>query len=228
NNTFIYNGVADWIYEEEIFNNNVGLWWSRSGRYLAFIRIDDHRVPLIQYPLFEHQQYPTMNKIPYPKTGVKHLPEVTVHIWDKKTRIVRQMDITLRDKSLATYLFSGSWISLYGEDLFVAVFANRYQNITSITLCTFDSEKCVLNFDQYYGIDRHRLWAEPENHRIQHFSNDSYFVCLPGKSANGEIFTQLARVTVPRNLTNGRAVLITSGNYDVTSINGYNPKTGLV
>lgn len=53
------------------------------------------------------------------------------------------------------------------------------------------------NFDHYYSIDGHRLWAEPENLRIQHFSNDSYFVCLPGKSSSGEIFTQVARVTVP-------------------------------
>ncbi|VBB25576.1 unnamed protein product [Acanthocheilonema viteae] len=228
NNTLIYNGVADWIYEEEIFNSNVGLWWSKSGQYLAFIKIDDRKVPLIQYPLFGQQQYPMMNKIPYPKTGVKHLPEITINIWDKKNKISREMDIVLGDKSLSTYLFSASWISLYNEDLLMAVFVNRYQNIASITICTFDSGKCVLNFNQYYTIAGHKLWAEPENFRIRHFSTDSYFVSLPGHTASGEIFTQIARISVSKNYTNGKATFLTRGNYDVTSIIGYNQRTKLV
>ncbi|KAK6106102.1 Dipeptidyl peptidase IV (DPP IV) N-terminal region family protein [Brugia pahangi] len=228
NNTLVYNGITDWIYEEEIFNSNVGLWWSKSGRYLAFIKIDDRRVPLIQYPLFGQQQYPAMNKIPYPKTGVKHLPEITINIWDKESKISRKMDIVLGRKSLTTYLFSVSWISLYNEDLLIAVFANRYQNVISITICTFDSGICVLNFNQYYTIAGHKLWAEPENFRIRHFSNDSYFITLPGHTASGEIFTQVARVSVPRSYTNGRVTFLTWSDYDVTSIIGYNQKSKLV
>ncbi|EJW82001.1 hypothetical protein WUBG_07089, partial [Wuchereria bancrofti] len=228
NNTLVYNGITDWIYEEEIFNSNVGLWWSKSGRYLAFIKIDDRRVPLIQYPLFGQEQYPAMNKIPYPKAGVKHLPEITINIWDKESKTSRKMDILLGRKSLTTYLFSVSWISLYNEDLLIAVFANRYQNVISITICTFDSGICVLNFNQYYTIAEHKLWAEPENFRIRHFSNDSYFISLPGHTASGEIFTQVARVSVPRSYTNGRVTFLTWSDYDVTSIIGYNQKTKLV
>uniref|UniRef100_A0A1I7VEA1 Dipeptidyl aminopeptidase-like protein 6 n=1 Tax=Loa loa TaxID=7209 RepID=A0A1I7VEA1_LOALO len=228
NNTLVYNGIADWIYEEEIFNTNVGMWWSKSGRYLAFIKTDDRKVPLIQYPLFGQQQYPAINKIPYPKTGVEQLPEVTVNIWNKESKIARKMGIILGQKSLSTYLFSVSWISLYNEDLLMAVFANRYQNVVSITICTFDSGKCVLNFKQYYTIAGHRLWAEPENFRIRHFSNDSYFVSLPGHTASGEIFTQVARVSVPKSYTYGKVTFLTRSDYDVTSITGYNQKTKLL
>ncbi|VDM95770.1 unnamed protein product [Thelazia callipaeda] len=218
--TFIYNGVADWIYQEEIFGNNVGLWWSKSGDYLAYIRIDDRKVPQIQYPLFYHQQYPTINKIPYPKTGVKELPEVTLHIWKKRTRQSREMKISIRRQSLITYLFSASWISLYGKDLLMAVFANRYQNISSITICTFDSAQCLLNYDQHYSIAGHSLWAEPEDHRIKYYSSDSYFISLPSYSASGGIFTQIARVTVPVS-THLRS-------YDVAAIVGYDEKKELV
>ncbi|KAM3720792.1 Dipeptidyl peptidase family member [Dirofilaria immitis] len=228
NNTLIYNGIMDWIYEEEIFSSNVGLWWSKSGKYLAFIRIDDRKVPLMQYPLFGQQQYPEINKIPYPKTGVKNLPEITINIWNKESKISREMEIVLRRKSSSTYLFSISWISLYNEDILIAVFANRYQNTTSITMCTFDSGKCVLNFNQHYTIAGHKLWAEPENFRIQHFSNDSYFVSLPGHTSSDEIFTQVARVSITKNYTNGRVTFLTWGNYDVTSIVGYNQKAKLV
>ncbi|VDK68501.1 unnamed protein product [Litomosoides sigmodontis] len=170
NDTLVYNGVADWIYEEEIFNSNVGLRWSKSGQYLAFIKIDDRRVSLIEYPLFGQQQYPAVNKIPYPKAGVKYLPEITINIWDKETK----------------------------------------------------------NFNQRYTVSGHRLWAEPENFRIRHFSNDSYFVSLPGHGTSGEIFTQIARISVSKNYTNGKGVFLTWNDYDVTSIVGYNPETKLV
>lgn len=75
-----------------------GLRWSKSGQYLAFIKIDDRRVSLIQYPLFGQQQYPAINKIPYPKAGVKYLPEITINIWDKESKVSREMDIVLRHK----------------------------------------------------------------------------------------------------------------------------------
>ncbi|VDP12673.1 unnamed protein product [Onchocerca flexuosa] len=228
NESLVYNGIMDWIYEEEIFNSHVGMWWSKSGQYLAFIKIDDRKVPLIQYPVFGQQQYPTANKIPYPKAGVKNLPEFTINIWDKKSKVSREMDIAIGDKSLSTYLFSISWISLYNDDLLIAVFANRYQNITSISICTFDSGKCVLNFKQHYTIAGHKLWAEPKNFHIKHFSNDSYFVNLPGHTISDEIFTQIARVFVPKNYTNGRVIFLTWNDYDVTSIIGYNEKRKLL
>lgn len=78
------------------------MWWSKSGQYLAFVRIDDRKVPLIQYPLFGQQQYPVINKIPYPKTGVKYLPEITINIWSKESKICREMDIVLEHKRYDT------------------------------------------------------------------------------------------------------------------------------
>lgn len=41
------------------------------------------------------------------------------------------------------YLFSASWIRLYNKDILVATWANRYQNATLISLCTFESGECV-------------------------------------------------------------------------------------
>lgn len=52
------------------------------------------------------------------------------------------------------------------------------------------------NYEQLYTIDDRHLWAEPEDLRIKHHSNDSYFVSLPRRQPSGEIFTQIARITV--------------------------------
>uniref|UniRef100_A0A158Q888 Dipeptidyl peptidase 4 n=1 Tax=Elaeophora elaphi TaxID=1147741 RepID=A0A158Q888_9BILA len=228
NDTLVYNGIADWIYEEEIFSSIVGMWWSLSGQYLAFIRIDDREVPLIQYPVYGKQQYPIVTEIPYPKTGVTQLPKIALNIWDKQSKEIRQMDIILEDKSLSTYLFSAYWITHCMKDLLIAVFANRYQNVTTITICTYDSGKCVLNFNQFYSIDGQKLWAEPDNFRINYFSEDSYFVILPGRAASGEVYNQVARISIPKDYRNGKITFLTWGDYDVTSIVGYNETEKIV
>ena len=44
----IYNGYLDWIYEEELYGRGTrrGYWWSPDSRYIAFLRLDEERVPL--------------------------------------------------------------------------------------------------------------------------------------------------------------------------------------
>ena len=41
----ILNGVADWLYEEEILQTSQALWWSKNGKFLAFLTIDNREVP---------------------------------------------------------------------------------------------------------------------------------------------------------------------------------------
>jgi dipeptidyl-peptidase 4 len=43
----IYNGYLDWIYEEELYGrgNKRGYWWSPDSKYIAFLRLDEEKVP---------------------------------------------------------------------------------------------------------------------------------------------------------------------------------------
>lgn len=72
------------------------LWWSKSGQYLAFLTIDDRQVEQIQFPVFQRKQYPSMNSVPYPKTGVERLPRIALSIWNKATKEIRRMHVALR------------------------------------------------------------------------------------------------------------------------------------
>uniref|UniRef100_A0ABI7ZTU6 Dipeptidyl peptidase 4 n=1 Tax=Felis catus TaxID=9685 RepID=A0ABI7ZTU6_FELCA len=67
----IYNGIADWVYEEEIFSAYSALWWSPKGTFLAYAQFNDTQVPLIEYSFYsdESLQYPMTMRIPYPKAG---------------------------------------------------------------------------------------------------------------------------------------------------------------
>jgi dipeptidyl-peptidase 4 len=65
----ILNGVADWVYGEEIFNRRPqAYWWSPDSRRIAFMRFDD--TPVANFTVLD--QIPTrqkVEKIPYPKAG---------------------------------------------------------------------------------------------------------------------------------------------------------------
>lgn len=40
----VFNGVPDWVYEEEVFGNDYALWFSPNGEEVAFLRSDETEV----------------------------------------------------------------------------------------------------------------------------------------------------------------------------------------
>ena len=83
--SYIFNGVCDWVYEEEVFSSPGALWFSPPppppqhphppGPFLAYLRIDDSSVSttFVQYaPLVsENDFYPRQLPIRYPKPGTR-------------------------------------------------------------------------------------------------------------------------------------------------------------
>jgi dipeptidyl aminopeptidase len=45
-NGSFYNGMGDWVYQEEVLNDARALWWSPDSSKLAFLEIDDRAVEL--------------------------------------------------------------------------------------------------------------------------------------------------------------------------------------
>ena len=40
----VFNGVPDWVYEEEIFETDYTTWWSPDGQTLAYLRMNESEV----------------------------------------------------------------------------------------------------------------------------------------------------------------------------------------
>lgn len=81
------NGVADWVYEEEVFEAQQAMWFSPNDQYLAFLSFDDESV--LTYPLqyFENPQrlqYPNVLNVKYPKPGTPN-PRVIPYVVDLTT-----------------------------------------------------------------------------------------------------------------------------------------------
>uniref|UniRef100_A0A915ECA3 Dipeptidylpeptidase IV N-terminal domain-containing protein n=1 Tax=Ditylenchus dipsaci TaxID=166011 RepID=A0A915ECA3_9BILA len=177
----VLNGVADWVYEEEILQTSQALWWSADGQYLAYLTIDNKKVPHVEIPVYGQRQYPGLAPQAYPKTGAAELPKVSLSIFNKMDKTVKKLNVSASDLSYTTYLYSASWIQLHGQSVLVGIWANRYQNSTLISLCTFQSGKCFSNFLQQYSFDNFKLWAEPEDAKVKFTSqlDNSYFTLLP-------------------------------------------------
>lgn len=85
-NGVIYNGVPDWVYEEEVLHGASALWFSPDGSMLVYATFDDRNVKEMLYSHYGDpgnikDQYPTEMKLKYPKPGTPN-PVVTVTLVD--------------------------------------------------------------------------------------------------------------------------------------------------
>ncbi|ORX43292.1 hypothetical protein BCR36DRAFT_336342 [Piromyces finnis] len=88
----IFNGISDWVYEEEVLMSSKAFWWSPDGKYLGFIKFNDTNVPEYEIPVYldnnlDGISYNAWKSIKYPKPGFPN-PDVNVYIYDttKETR----------------------------------------------------------------------------------------------------------------------------------------------
>uniref|UniRef100_A0A4W4FPJ3 Uncharacterized protein n=1 Tax=Electrophorus electricus TaxID=8005 RepID=A0A4W4FPJ3_ELEEL len=122
----ILNGIPDWVYEEEMFSSNYALWWSPTGKYLAFAKFNDTNVHTIEYPWYGEGQYPETIYIPYPKSGTPN-PTVRLLVVDTAnvsniTEVVVPSALRARDHYLSTV----TWVT---DERIAVQWQNRTQTI---------------------------------------------------------------------------------------------------
>ncbi|CAF1087184.1 unnamed protein product [Rotaria sordida] len=144
NRDTIHNGLVEWIYEYEIFNQNILLFWSPNDHYLAFIKINLTKLPKIHYLKYDltwenDDQY----SIPYPKYG-DLLPLLDVCIFDIKSGKVicvpRPIEYGKLKKS-DVYIYHVVWCS---DTCLSIVYGNRMQNSSVIQLYEISNDKVKL------------------------------------------------------------------------------------
>ena len=83
-----YNGVPDWVFEEEVFEDNKALWWSPEGTKLVWGFFNDTQLDSYVLPNYkagdwdeDMKQYPEYTKLPYPKVNkVKVKLNLSTHL----------------------------------------------------------------------------------------------------------------------------------------------------
>ncbi|KAI0676150.1 dipeptidyl aminopeptidase [Trametes maxima] len=86
-NASLFNGVPDWVYEEEVFSADYALWWSPDASKVAFLTSDETAVDEYTYPVYNPSEdshtvvpYPDHVVMKYPKPGYNN-PLVSVHVF---------------------------------------------------------------------------------------------------------------------------------------------------
>ncbi|KAJ1918784.1 Dpp4p [Mycoemilia scoparia] len=80
----VFNGVSDWIYEEEVLEDSLAHWWSPDAESIAYLSLNDTDVPIFTYSLYHAENhtnvYPEDIKLHYPKAGYTN-PTVAVYVY---------------------------------------------------------------------------------------------------------------------------------------------------
>jgi hypothetical protein len=87
----IRNGIPDWVYEEEVLGAAGALYFSGSGRQLAYLRFDDTNVPQFNYTYWGNV-YPDTIHLRYPKPGFDN-PRVSLKIYDLDSQNTVTMEL---------------------------------------------------------------------------------------------------------------------------------------
>ncbi|KAM9427680.1 A-type potassium channel modulatory protein DPP6-like isoform 2-T2 [Salvelinus alpinus] len=218
----IFNGLSDWLYEEEILQTHIAHWWSPDGLRLAYATINDTLVRKMEVPIFTGALYPTGLEYHYPKAGednpVVHLSVVSLngplHTVEMKKpddpRIGREYYITMVKWATSTKV-AVNWL-------------NRAQNNSILTLCEATTGVCTKKHE-----DESEGWLHRQNEEPL-FSHDGYkffFTRAIPQGGRGKFF-HISMSTSQPNTSTDTLQSLTSGDWDVTQILAYSQDRQLI
>uniref|UniRef100_A0A2K6JV99 A-type potassium channel modulatory protein DPP6 n=1 Tax=Rhinopithecus bieti TaxID=61621 RepID=A0A2K6JV99_RHIBE len=213
----VYNGLSDWLYEEEILKTHIAHWWSPDGTRLAYATINDSRVPLMELPTYTGSVYPTVKPYHYPKAGSEN-PSISLHVigLNGPTHDLEMMppdDPRMREY----YVTMVKWAT---STKVAVTWLNRAQNVSILTLCDATTGVCTKKHEDESEAWLHRQNEEPV------FSKDGrkfFFIRAIPQGGRGKFYHITVSSSQP-NSSNDNIQSITSGDWDVTKILAYDEK----
>lgn len=202
----IINGAADWVYEEE-FSLTTGLQWSPDSRKLAYYRFDESRVKMFNMTMYERKLYPENYTFKYPKAGEEN-SVVTIHVYDLNSKVTRQMDA---GPNTDQYIARIKWMP--ASDKLCMIRLNRLQNQLDILVSDITSGKSDV------------AYTETNKYYIEEVGDDYLTITPDGKqfilTSERDGFKHIYLYDL-QSKTNQQ---LTKGQYEVTSVYGYEPKS---
>lgn len=214
----IINGTPDWVYEEE-FEATRYFEWSPDSKMLAYVKFDESDVPQFSFQLYNRNQnedglslYPNYLRFKYPKAGERN-SKVKVFVYEDFNKSTREIKI---DENVENdfYIPRIRWTKSAEQ---LAVFKlNRNQNKLDMYLANPKSTvaKSVLSeHDQYY-IDYSLI------DDIYFFDDNKSFLYLSERDGFRHVYKYRINGILEKQLT--------SGNWDVTEVYGYDEKNNIL
>ncbi|XP_028831962.1 dipeptidyl-peptidase 6 isoform X2 [Denticeps clupeoides] len=216
----VFNGLSDWLYEEEIFQSHVAHWWSPDGLRLAYATINDSLVPRMEIPKFTGTPYPVGEEYRYPKAGEVN-PSIQLYVVSltgpphyvemkkpENPRIGKDFYVTMVKWATSTRL-AVNWL-------------NRAQNSSILTLCEATTGVCTKKHE-----DESMNWLHRQN-EAPLFSEDGHKFFFTRAQGGGGNFFHISMSSSQPNSTMDSLHSVTSGNWDVTQVLSYSQEKQLI
>ncbi|KAL6944978.1 hypothetical protein ACO0QE_002420 [Hanseniaspora vineae] len=150
-NKAVLNGIADWVYQEEIFGTDSTIWWSPQDDQFVYMKTFEHGVEVYSYPMYI-EDYHDAQEFNYPRPGGK-IPEYELHVVSMFTGKVYVLDKYQHQEEL---VYDVHWVD---SDRVIVKKADRVSNELRYMLHSFNHtssqwEKSIFNyldFDQTYN-----------------------------------------------------------------------------
>ncbi|XP_029980044.1 inactive dipeptidyl peptidase 10-like [Sphaeramia orbicularis] len=214
----VFNGITDWLYEEEVLHTQVAHWWSPDGSRLAYLTINSSEVPNMFLPRFTGSLYPRGKEYPYPKMGQAN-PTITLSVvtldGSFRTTELGPPDSFERNEFYITMV---KWVT---DEKLAARWVNRAQNMSILSLCDATTGDCIKKH-----VMTSEKWLDRQNEEPV-FSKDCtvFFITMPLKHGDRGTFSHITMIS---NKSEGEEVNLrhlTSGSWEVTQILAYDEST---
>jgi len=202
----IINGGTDWVYEEE-FEFAQGFQWSPDSRQVAFYTFDETEVP--EYNMQEWGPlYPKDYRYKYPKAGEKN-SVVSVSVYDVAAAKTAKMDVgSEKDQYIPRILWTET------PNLLSIRRMNRLQNKLEVLHADATTGKT-----QVVLTDTDKAYVEV-NDDLRYLEGGKEFLFSSEKDGYRHLYLYDMKGKLVRQLT--------KGNWEITSIDGFDEKKGLV
>ncbi|WWC73095.1 uncharacterized protein I206_107060 [Kwoniella pini CBS 10737] len=213
----VFNGVPDWVYEEEVFETDSAVWWSPNAQTLAYLRSDESAVKdfKLQYynpssDAFEVHQYATELDMKYPKPGTPN-PLATVHTYSISSQTRHQLSWEGEMPLDSRIIVEVGWVA---DDGLLVKEIDRAARKGNVVL--FQTGKSQGDIVRILGKDG----EEGDDGWIDHGQNvipvkgalEGYLDIIPNEGYNHIALFSPINATQP--------IWITSGEWEVTEISG--------
>merc|ERR1719317_150042 len=133
----IFNGVPDWVYEEEMVFSRDVIYWSPTSNLIGYLVTNDTDVEQVEFSMYNNGQYPKTVKVAYPKAGSSN-SKVELKVYDViNGKIYNSLVPTeLADQD---HLFSRLyWMP--GSDVYLVYWLNRISSKSVVQKCQIPAD----------------------------------------------------------------------------------------
>ncbi|XP_068602718.1 inactive dipeptidyl peptidase 10-like [Brachionichthys hirsutus] len=216
----VFNGVPDWLYEEEVLHSRTAHWWSPDGSSLAYLTINDSLVPNMLLPRLTGALYPRGGQYPYPKMDQNN-PAVRLHVVSTDGA-ASPTELTPPDRfeNSDYYVTMVTWLT---QAKLSVRWVNRAQNTSVLSLCDVTAGDCTEKH-----VMTSEKWLDRQNEPpLSSNDGSTLFITVPLKDGDRGAFRHLIAVG---NRTEGRdgVLQLTSGGWEVTQIVSFDDITNSV